>query len=398
MKTRLFKLLLFSLVFLFLIADCNVKQGSQGPASKNGTNGTNRVNGSIGQQGSAFGFRSTPCISSVLSPNKLWWVCESISYKDIKVDGKVIGQGEIYNIETYNAISGNKVAGFTISSTASRGTIISWPDNYTFVYKTTQKLIYFNIDKNEILKEVFIARPVGVQAHDMVYIPAGWFWMGCNPNNNKCPAFETPYHKVYLDAYYIDRNDVTVNEYTKCVNADKCTVPCTGVDCNYGVSGRENDPINCVDWNQANAYCKWKGGDLPTEAEWEKAARGTDGRTYPWGNKWDISNVCYNQKSTCAVGSYPQGASPYGVMDMAGNVYQWCSDLYDENYYANSPDHNPKGPKSGKGPDSEGDRVVRGGSWFLGVNRELRTFKRFWFEPWYRGGNGGFRCTRQVSK
>ncbi|MGC8926285.1 MAG: formylglycine-generating enzyme family protein, partial [Calditerrivibrio sp.] len=186
---------------------------------------------------------------------------------------------------------------------------------------------------------------------------------------------------------------VTVDEYARCVNAGGCTQPDTGRYCNYGVDGRGDHPINCVDWNQANAYCQWAGKQLPTEAQWEKAARGTDGRIYPWGNDWDASKACFNQSSTCAVGSYPQGASPYGVMDMAGNVWDWCADWYDENYYASSPDHNPTGPDSGQ------YRVVRGGSWGLDITMRLRASYRWYSVP--SGGYvdfDGFRCVRQVSK
>jgi len=232
----------------------------------------------------------------------------------------------------------------------------------------------------------------------MVYIPAGWFWMGCSPNDNQCKDSEKPYHKVYLDAYYIDLNDVTVDEYNKCVNAGGCTQLDVN-DCliwngssrvKGGSLGAEfqkgNHPVVCVDWNQANSYCQWAGKRLPTEAEWEKAARGTDGRIYPWGNEWDASKACYNQSSTCAVGSYPQGASPYGVLDMAGNVWNWCRDWYDANYYANSPDHNPTGPDSGS------IHVLRGGSFnnLEGMRSSYRS--DYYFTNGY--DDRGFRCAR----
>jgi formylglycine-generating enzyme required for sulfatase activity len=218
------------------------------------------------------------------------------------------------------------------------------------------------------------------------YLRVGSGWaVECNSN-------EKPYHKVYLDAYYIDKNDVTVDEYTKCVNAGGCTATYTGVGCNYGVSGKGDNPINCVTWDQAREYCRWKGGDLPTEAQREKAARGTDGRIYPWGNEWDASKACYNQSSTCAVGSYPQGASPYGVMDMAGNVGNWCRDWYDENYYANSPLKDPQGPDSGQ------YRVLRGRSWLSSYTTNSRASYRCNSYPSYRLSFDGFRCLRQVSK
>ena len=233
----------------------------------------------------------------------------------------------------------------------------------------------------------------------MVYIPADWFWMGCNPHNNQCYGDEKPYHKVYLDAYYIDKYDVTADEYAKCVNAGKCQQPSdTKGTCNYGVWGSGNNPINCIDWYQANAYCLWVGKQLPTEAQWEKAARGIYGREYPWGNKWDSSAMCYNQPYTCAVGSYPQGASPYGVMDMAGNVLNWCKDWYDSDYYANSPDHNPQGPGKPVNPQNRISHVVRGGCYESEECLFTDTYARHNHDPSKGNSLTGFRCVRQVSK
>ena len=250
----------------------------------------------------------------------------------------------------------------------------------------------------------------------MVYIPAGWFWMGCAPNDFACNGTEPeeerpdekPYHKVYLDAYYIDKNDVTVSEYKKCVEAGGCTEPrwnncyiINSIGQYLGTVGSEfqkdNKPVVCVDWNQANAYCQWAGKRLPTEAQWEKAARGTDGRIYPWGNVWDETRACFGQASTCAIGSYPQGASPYGVMDMAGNVSDWCSDWYDYNYYNHSQDHNPLGPNSGYW------HVLRGGGWFSLYDSVedpdyLRSSSRGKGEPEEQDFSVGFRCVGQVSK
>lgn len=226
----------------------------------------------------------------------------------------------------------------------------------------------------------------------MIYIPVGWFWMGCSPSDERCYKDERPYHRVYLDAYFIDKNDVTVKEYSKCVKTGICKKPSAGKYCNYTLSGKGNHPVNCVDWDQANAYCNWVGKQLPTEAEWEKAARGTDGRIYPWGNDWDASKVCLNPSSTCAAGSYPQGASPYGVMDMAGNVMNWCVDLYYRYYYSYTPDHNPVNTEWGK------YRVLRGGSWGNGDQTNLRLSNRVNDSPTDGSLDLGFRCVRQDSK
>lgn len=234
-------------------------------------------------------------------------------------------------------------------------------------------------------------RVANLEQQGMVYIPAGWFWMGCSPKDAQCSNDETPYHKVYLNAYYIDKTDVTARAYSTCVNAGACTPPDSGYNCNGGVAGRAEYPANCVDWNQARAYCTWAGKDLPTEAQWEKAAKGTDGRVYPWGNDWDESKVCFNTSSTCPVGQHQNGASPYGVLDMSGNVWNWCSDWYHSSYYRNSPDHNPQGPDTGM------YRVLKGGSWnyFNFDSMYLRSSFRYYDAPYIRRSSIGFRCVEQ---
>jgi len=226
-----------------------------------------------------------------------------------------------------------------------------------------------------------------------VLIPAGKFMMGCAPNDSSCDSDEKPYHEVYLDAYYIQKHEVTVAEYRECVSAGACTKPNTGSYCNWGKSGRDDHPINCVDWHQAKAYCGWIGGRLPTEAEWEKAARGTDGWKYPWGDATATCEyaVMYRGGTGCGkdrtwpVCSKPRGNSPYGLCDTAGNVWEWVSDWYGENYYSSSPRSNPKGSSSGE------YRVLRGGGW-LGFPRYLRASNRYWDSPSGRGDFVGFRC------
>ncbi|NLI41381.1 MAG: SUMF1/EgtB/PvdO family nonheme iron enzyme, partial [Caldisericales bacterium] len=170
----------------------------------------------------------------------------------------------------------------------------------------------------------------------MVYVPAGEFEMG----DEDGALDEQPVHTVYLDEYWIDQTEVTNGQYERCVAADSCTVPKSSYsstrDSYYGNRSYADYPVIYVDWNQADAYCKWAGGRLPTEAEWEKASRGTDGRDYPWGDSIDENHANYdgNIGDTSEVGRYPKGASPYGALDMAGNVWEWVSDWYAEDYYS----------------------------------------------------------------
>jgi len=153
--------------------------------------------------------------------------------------------------------------------------------------------------------------------------------------------------------------------------------------------GQDDHPIVNVTYDDAVAYCNWAGVELPTEAQWEKAARGTDGRIWPWGNKWD-NRKCHSGESgidkTTPVGSFPSGASPYGVMDMAGNVWEWCADWYDENYYQNSPSRNPQVPR----PASGSSPMLRGGSWGSG-DVDVRVAIRNGNFPVFRNFFRGFR-------
>ncbi len=213
----------------------------------------------------------------------------------------------------------------------------------------------------------------------MLLIPAGDFTMGSDANDDE----EKPSHKVSLDSYYIYKTPVTVKQYLAFCVATGHTKPKAP---SWG--WKDDHPIVNVNWEDAKAYCNWAGAQLPTEAQWEKAARGPDGRTYPWGNDWDRSKCANSLLSTAPVGSYPSGASPYGVLDMAGNVWQWCADWYDENYYQNSPSRNPAGPPSS--PD--GYRVLRGGSWVIVDPVRFRCAIRGWGSPDFGYLDFGFRC------
>jgi formylglycine-generating enzyme required for sulfatase activity len=236
-----------------------------------------------------------------------------------------------------------------------------------------------------------------IKAGLIVEVPAGDFLMGSTNANVSGDSDEKPQHKVYLDAFLMDRTEVTNAMYAKCVAAGACEAPSnmrssTRSKYYYDIQ-YANSPVIYVSWDAAQAYCKWAGGRLPTEAEWEKAARGTDGRVYPWGNEepncdrlnYDNGRECIGD--TTPVGAYPQGASPYGALDMAGNVWEWVADWYQADYYTNASAQNPQGPSSGQ------YRVLRGGSWKFSQPL-VRAAYRHRYDSAYVGHDAGFRCAR----
>jgi formylglycine-generating enzyme required for sulfatase activity len=232
-----------------------------------------------------------------------------------------------------------------------------------------------------------ITDSAGIQ---MALVPAGEFEMGSASGN----LDERPVHTVTLDDFYIDLYEVTNALYEKCVEAGVCSPPSvifklSGLDY-YGSSRYADYPVFYVSWDSAKAFCEWRGGRLPTEAEWEKAARGTDNRTYPWGESANCNHANYsacNLQLPNRVGKYPQGASPYGIFDLAGNVAEWVADWYDDIYDALAV-NNPTGPEFGT------FRVVRGGSWKDPENN-LRVSDRDKILASSEGANFlGFRCAR----
>jgi formylglycine-generating enzyme required for sulfatase activity len=246
----------------------------------------------------------------------------------------------------------------------------------------------------------FTTAPAGFDARQAISVPAGDFQMGCSPADPSCQDNEKPPHTVYLDAYDIDRYEVTNARYQGCVEAGVCSPPHelsshTRPDYFTNLS-YASYPVIKVDWIQADAFCRWEGRRLPTEAEWEKAARGSsDTRLYPWGNQTsdctrgnflDAATSTYCVGDTQAVGGYPAGASPYGVMDLVGNAWEWVSDWYQDAYYGSqSTWTNPAGPSSGT------LRVSRGGGW-LNLSSDIRLTWRGRLDPHYWWNDQGFRC------
>lgn len=245
---------------------------------------------------------------------------------------------------------------------------------------------------------------IGKDGKEMVLVPAGEFLMGSSDLELEVflrthPSWklewldiEQPQHRVTLDDFYIDKTEVTNAEYKRFVDATGHPPPRHWENGEIP-AGQENYPVVNVHLpDDAQAYAAWAGKRVPTEAEWEKAARGTDGRIYPWGNDWDPekANVLGSKYNGPApVGSYPEGASPYGALDMAGNVWEWCSDWYAADYYVSSPLRNPQGP-------SEGDfRVVRGGSWFDPPEYARCAF-RYGLYPRRLFPIRGFRCVQDL--
>ncbi|MEW5940665.1 MAG: formylglycine-generating enzyme family protein [Chloroflexota bacterium] len=220
----------------------------------------------------------------------------------------------------------------------------------------------------------------------MRLVPAGTFTMGSENGASE----EQPIHEVYLDSYYMDAYEVANALYKACAEAGVCDPP-EHTD-RFDNPKYANHPVIWVDWHMAKTYCEWRGAQLPTEAQWEKAARGTDGRTYPWGERIDCEKANYfdcNKVDTAPVGSYESGKSPYGIYDLAGNVWEWVADWYSTTYYQVSPLENPLGPGSGQ------FRVQRGGAW----NRDgynVRSAYRYASDPALSSDVAGFRCSRSL--
>jgi len=226
------------------------------------------------------------------------------------------------------------------------------------------------------------------QEQSMALVPAGEFTMGSLTGD----ADERPVHHVYLDAFYMDKHQTSVGKYGTFLEATSHEAPEDWDVMNKPV--HQKRPVINVHWADADAYCKWAGKRLPTEAEWEKAARGTDGRIYPWGNELPTDfhanmkkEIWNNHVVLTPVGLFEGGKSPYGIYDMAGNVWEWVNDWYDQDYYKTGSLRNPTGPSTGN------YRVIRGGSWGSSP-KDLRSADRESRLPSFGGLGTGFRCAK----
>lgn len=258
---------------------------------------------------------------------------------------------------------------------------------YKKVVSTSMTEVSKNSNKPSLLNRPGAAAPQ-IDTAEMILIPEGEFLMGSDDRLRD----EKPAHIVYIDAFYIDKFEVTNEEYKAFIDSTGHPPPDNWKDGNYP-EGKGKHPVVFVSWYDADAYCKWLGKRLPRETEWEKAARGTEGYIYPWGNKWDpkrSNNPFTGHEDTMPVGSYEEGKSPYGLYDMSGNVWEWVDD-----YYLPHPGSDYVSPEFG-----EKYRLLKGGSWmnclFYNCGISAPTFNRAFFDAYTKNSSLGFRCAKDA--
>lgn len=260
------------------------------------------------------------------------------------------------------------------------------------------------LSANEQPAHVLTEPLTGKDGAPMIVVPAGSFPMGVPAGARDGGRDEYPRHDVFVDTFAIDKFEVTNGRYLEFVKAIGHRVPQNPRNPTRNLWQGDSitdvltdRPVINVDWFDAEAYCRWAGKRLPTEAEWEKAAKGTSDRRFPWGNVEPTpKHLNYNQrwigeKTLMPVGSYEAGKSPYGLYDMAGNVWEWVNDWYDAQYYERSPKKNPKGPDTGT------KKVIRGAGW-QNETPTVRIFTRVESDPMVRNESTGFRCASDAPK
>ena len=262
-------------------------------------------------------------------------------------------------------------------------------DEHRVIAAARDALIQLGVRQGELAETEVIRTTADIAVNqtdgtELIRIPAGEFTMGSEKGAEK------PVRQVHLDDYWIARNPVTNAQYRRFIEATGHDKPSYWDQKRFN---KPNQPVVGVTWHDAKAYCDWAGLELPTEAQWEKAARGTNGQTYPWGEDEPSDKLCNfngNVGATTEVGSYPDGASPYGCLDMAGNVFEWCQDWYGE--------YNPKKTKDPTGPSKGTSKVLRGGCWYKGLDASwVRCAYRNRLPPVGRTNRIGFRCSRRFS-
>ncbi len=296
----------------------------------------------------------------------------------------------VSKVKVNNSQIGYWIGGFAILILVM-GLLSSLGGESPFSVPTPTNVDFANITSSSPLSaEIKDAKGVS-----MALVSAGEFTMG---HEWFYASNEKPEHQIYLDAFYIDKYEVTNALYKACVEAGGCTLPQNSSSNTrssyYDNSEFDNYPVVYVDWSQSKAYCEWRGASLPTEAQWEKAARGADERTYPWGEGSDCDKANYSScksDDTAPVGSYENGKSPYGIYDLSGNVWEWVADWYDSNYYANSPSANPLGPTSGQ------YRILRGGASGTYNYYGPTSYARNKYSQEFGSFNIGFRCARDAN-
>jgi formylglycine-generating enzyme required for sulfatase activity len=315
--------------------------------------------------------------------------------KNEKVENKMVVKGGVVSNHPSFMMNIKKVEDIVIIEDVPVG-------KYPIVFKQGDKTIESEVDvqagkavlvKGDIGKSKVLITPqvfTGKDGAPMVLIPVSEFLMGSDQGE----LDELPIHKVYVDSFYMDVYEVTNAMYKKFIEATEHKPPKYWDDpkCNA-----TDQPVVGVTWQDAVDYCNWAGNRLPTEAEWEKAARGgLIGKQYPWGDEENIeqpSGELLADENPGLSAAYPVGSfapNGYGLHDMERNAWEWCTDWYDEEYYSKSPDKNPKGPNSGV------KKIMRGGSWFSGIYTPLRVSYRYSLEPTQTSNIIGFRCIQEV--
>jgi formylglycine-generating enzyme required for sulfatase activity len=256
----------------------------------------------------------------------------------------------------------------------------------TLILVLLTSYLIFGGRKLQVEEPLFIGSQIVNSADGavLVAVPAGEFIMGRDFSDDYYARLE---HPVYLDGFWIYQTEVTFAQYEKCIAAKKCDQPHASY---YGDPFYDDYPVEYITWFDARDYCKWAGVRLPSEAEWEKAARGTEGFKYPWGNTWDASLLNAEGSEDgyikmAPVGSFQGGASPYGALDMTGNVWEMVEDKFAAQYYSNSPGENPSGPVEGN------TCVRRGGSWYQNETFSQVSYRAKEYKT-HRHEAVGFRC------